>query len=141
MLNINFESEVSRQLIGKIRKRSRHNTNALQGHNTHHTEKADPAIWNEARRNFVFEGKKPRCQDRQQDTQAACSQYATACGFLEEADELGHALETWSDATTQYWVKVVPLSGKFATFRMKPVLGDIPCCLDASFWRVEAMPN
>ena len=37
--------------------------------------------------------------------------------FLEEADELGHALETWSDATNQYWVKVgTPSSGKFATF-------------------------
>ena len=29
-----------------------------------------------------------------------------AGGFLEEADELGDALETWSDATNQYWVKV-----------------------------------
>ena len=37
--------------------------------------------------------------------------------------------ETWSDATIQYWVKVgrmsqIPLSGKFATFRMKPVLRE-----------------
>ena len=49
--------------------------------------------------------------------------------FLKEADELGHALETRSDATTPHWVKVgrmtqIPLSGKFATFRMKPVLGE-----------------
>ena len=73
---------------------------------TEHTERANPAIWNEARRNCVFEGKKPRCQDGQEDTQAACCPYAHACGFLEEADELGHALETWSDATTQYWEKV-----------------------------------
>ena len=120
-LNINFGSVVSRQLIGKFSKRNRHNTNVLQGQNTQHTERVDPAIWNEARRNCVFEGKKPRCLDRQEDTQAASSQYASACGFLEEADELGHALETWSDTTTQYWEKVgrmsqIPLSGEFDTF-------------------------
>ena len=115
--------------MGKFNRRDRDNTNALQGSSTQHTESADPAIWNEARRNCVFEGKKPRCQDGQEDTQAACSQYAHACGFLEETDELGHALETWSDATNQYWVKVgrmckTPSSGQFATFRMKPVLGE-----------------
>ena len=129
MLNISFESVVSTQLIGKISKRSRHNTSAIQGQSTHHTEEAEPALWSEARRNCVFEGKKPRCLDGQEDTLAACSQYASACGFLEEADELGHALETWSDATTQYWVKVgrmsqIPMSGKFVSFRMKPVLGE-----------------
>ena len=101
-LNINFGSVVSRQLIGNISKRNRHNTNVLEGQGTQYIEEADPAIWNEARRNCVFEGKKPRCQDGQEDTQAACSQYAHVCGFLEEADELGHALETWSDATNQY---------------------------------------
>ena len=105
-LSIKFETVVSRQLIGKFNKRDRHNTNALQGLSTQHTDSADPAIWNEARRNCVFEGKKPRFQDGQEDTQAACSQYAHACGFLEKANELGHALETWSDATNQYWVKV-----------------------------------
>ena len=83
VLNINFESVVSRQLTGKISKRSRHNTSALQGQNAHRTEEA--------------EGKKPRCQDGQEDTQA-CSQYASACGFLEEADELGHALERCHDS-------------------------------------------
>ena len=62
-LNINFGSVVSRQLIEKISKRNRHSTNSLQGQNTHHTEEADPALWNEARRNCVFEGKKPRYQD------------------------------------------------------------------------------
>ena len=40
-----------------------------------------------------------------------------------EVDEFGHALGTWSDTTTQYWVSVgrksqIPLSGKFATFRV-----------------------
>ena len=142
----NSKTVVSRQLIGKFNKRDRHNTNALQGLSTQHTDSADPAIWNEARRNCVFEGKKPRCQDGQEGTQAACSQYAHACGFLEEADELGHALQTWSDATNQYWVKVgrmckTPSSGKFATFRMKPALGGTFMPLDASFWKVEAMPN
>ena len=62
-LSIKFESVVSRQLIGKFSKRNRHNTNVLQGQSTQHTDSADPAIWNEARRNCVFEGKKPRCQD------------------------------------------------------------------------------
>ena len=35
----------------------------------------------------------------QETAEAACSQYANAVGTLEESDELGHALETWSDAT------------------------------------------
>ena len=95
----------------------------------HEREEADPALWNEARRICVFEGKKLRCQVGQEDTQAACSQHARACGFLDGADELGHALETWNDATTQYWVKVgrtcqILLSGKFATSRMKLVSGE-----------------
>ena len=42
---------------------------------------------------------------------------------------MGHALETWSDATARYWalsgkVGQATLSGKFAKFRMKPVLGE-----------------
>ena len=120
------KSLVSRQMIGKIRKRSRHDTNAIQGQYTQHTEEADPALWSEARRNCVFEGKKPRCQDGQEDTQAACSPMCKRVWF---PDEVGHALETWSNATTRYWVKVgrmsqIPLCGKFATFRMKPVLGE-----------------
>ena len=105
-LNIKFDSVVSKQLIGMFSRRNQHNTNVLHGQSAQHTDSADPAIWNEARRNCVFEGKKPRSQDGQEDTQAACSQYAHACGYLEKADELGHALETWSDATNQYWVKV-----------------------------------
>ena len=128
-LNTNFGSVVSRHLIGKISKRNRHNTNTLQGQNTQDTEAADPTLWNETRHNCVFGGKKPRCQDDQEDTQAARSQYARACGFLEEADELGHALETWSDATTQYKVKVgrmcqTLLSGKFATFSHEACVGQ-----------------
>ena len=108
---------------------SRHDANAIQGQSTHHTGETEPALWNEARRKCVFEDKKPRCQDGQEDTQVACSQHASACGCLEEADELGHASETWSDATTQYWVKVgrksqILVSGKFATFRTKLVLGE-----------------
>ena len=114
----------------KFNKQDRHNTNALPSLSTQHTESADPAIWNEARRNCVFEGKKPRCQDGQEDTQAACSQYAHACGFLEEADEVGHALQTWSDATNQYWVQVgrmckTPRLASLLHFRMKLVLGEI----------------
>ena len=56
-------------------------------------------------------------------------QYANAVGTLEESNDLGHALETWSDATAQYWtssgrVDQLTLSGKFDKFRMKPVLGE-----------------
>ena len=57
VLNIDFESVVSRQLIGKISKRSRHKTNALLGLNAHHTGDADPALWNEARRKSRGTGK------------------------------------------------------------------------------------
>ena len=39
----------------------------------------------------------------QEAADAACSQNANAVGVLEESDELGHTLETWSDATAQYW--------------------------------------
>ena len=65
----------------------------------------------------------------------ACSQYASAVGFLEEADRLGHALGTWSDTAAQYWVSVgrkgqFLLTGKFATFRMKPVFGETYMPLD-----------
>ena len=130
---------------------SRHDANAIQGQSTHHTEETEPALWNEARRKCVFEGKKPRCQDGQEDTQVACSQYASECGCLEEAMsfELGHALETWSDATTQYWVKVgrksqCPLSGKFATFRTKLVLGEtfMPLgCVILDRWRQRRLES
>ena len=58
---------VSRQLIGKICKRSHHSTHALQEiHDTDQTEKAHPTLWDEARRKCVFEGRKPGCQDRQE---------------------------------------------------------------------------
>ena len=101
VLNTNFGSVVSR-LIGKISKRSRHNTNALKGQNTHHTEEADPALWNEARRNCISEGKKPRCQDGQEDTQAAL----------------------WRPGVMPRLMSQIPLSGKFAAFRTKLVLGE-----------------
>ena len=61
----------------EVQKRNRHSTDALQGQSTQHIDEADPALWNDARRNCVFEGKKPRCQDGQEDTQAACSQSLT----------------------------------------------------------------
>ena len=61
--------------------------------------------------------------------EAPCSQHANAVGTLEESNELGHALETWSGATAQYCassgrVDQLTLSGKFVKFRMKPVLGE-----------------
>ena len=130
VLNIDFEFVVSRQLIGKISKRSHHSTHALQeGHDTDQTEKAHPTLWDEARRKCVFEGRGPGCQDGQEAANAACSQNASAVGFQEEADEFGHALETWSDATTEHWVSFgrksqISFSGMFATFRMKLVLGE-----------------
>ena len=56
----------------------------------------------------------------------ACSQFAI--GFLDEADELGHALETWSDAA-QYWATEERkerslLTGGFATLRLRLVSGE-----------------
>ena len=48
-------------------------------------------------------------------------------GFLEEAHELGHTLE--SDTVAQYWVRVgrqgqIPPTGSCSTFRMKVVSGE-----------------
>ena len=64
-LSIDFESVVSRQLIGKISKRRNDSTRALrEGHEPDRTEEADPTLWDEARRKCVFDGKKPRCQRR-----------------------------------------------------------------------------
>ena len=128
-LNINFGSVVSRQLIGKFSKRNRHNTNALQGQNTQHTEEADPALWNEARRNCVFEGKKPRCQDGQEDTKLHAPNMLTRVVSWKRQMSWATLWRPWSDATNQYWVKVgrmcqTPSSGKFGTFRMKPASGE-----------------
>ena len=127
VLNIDYESVVSRQLVEKISERSHLSTHALhKGHDTDQTEEADPTLWDEARRKCVFEGRKPRCQDGQEAAKAVRSQYVSAVGFQEEADDLGRALETWSDATTQYWVSFgrkgqILFSGNFATFRTKLV--------------------
>ena len=101
----------------------------LEGSDADLLEEADPSLWDAARLKCTFEGRKPRCSFGQETAEAACSQYANAVGTLEESDELGHALETWSDATAQYWassgrVGQLTLSGKFAKFRMKPVLGE-----------------
>ena len=128
---------VSRQLIGKFNKRDRHNTNVLQGLSTQHTDSADPAIWNE--------GKKPRCQDGQEDTQAACSQYAHACGFLEEADELGHALELERRNEPMLGKGLMNVqnlsSGHFVTFREPCVERDIHATWMRHSGGVVAMPN
>ena len=55
--------------------------------------------------------------------------------FLEEVDELGHALETWSDTAAQYCVSVgrksqILLTGHFATFRLELVSGETYMPLD-----------
>ena len=101
----------------------------LEGSDADLSEEADPALWEAARLKCRFEGRKPRCSLGQETAEVACSQYASAVGTFEESNELGHALETWSDATAQYWassgrVRQTTLSGKFAKFRMKPVLGE-----------------
>ena len=130
VLNIDFESVLSRQLVGKISRRSHYKVGAtLEGSDADLLEEADPSLWEAARLKCRFEGRKPRCSLGQETAEAACSQYANAVGTLEESNELGHALETWSDATAQYWassgrVGQLTLSGKFAKFRMKPVLGE-----------------
>ena len=132
VLNIDFESVLSRQLIGRINRRRQHKVCATQeGQDTDLMEEADTALQDAARLKCTFEGRKPRCSSGQEAAETACSQYANAVGILEESDELGHALETWSDATAQYWASSgregqLTLSGKFAKFRMKPVLGEMP---------------
>ena len=128
VLNIDFESVLSRQLVGKISRRSHRKVGAtLEGSDADLLEDADPSLWEAARLKCTFEGEKPRCSLGQETAESA--QYANAVGTLEESNELGHALETWSDATAQYWassgrVGQLTLSGKFAKFRMKPVLGE-----------------
>ena len=74
-----------------LSKRRNHNTQAPHNRQaSDHTEEADPALWDEARRNCVSDGKQPRCQDGQEAAKIACSKYSSAVKFLEEADELGH---------------------------------------------------
>ena len=112
-LNINFESVVSRQLIGS------QNTNALQGQNTNHTEEADPALWSEARRKCVFEGKKPAFKTDRKTPMHVPNVQERVVSWKRHMSWA----ETWSDATIQCWMKVgrmsqITLSGKFATFRM-----------------------
>ena len=104
VLNIDFESVLSRQLVGKISRRNHHKAGAtLEGSDADLLDEADPSLWEAARLKCTFEGRKPRCSLGQEGAEAACSQYANAVGTLEESNELGHALETWSDATAQYW--------------------------------------
>ena len=130
VLNIDFESVLSRQLVGKISRRSHYKVGAtLEGSDADLSEEADPSLWEAARLKCRFEGRKPRCSLEQETAEAPCSQYANAVGTLKESNELGHALETWSDATAQYCVSSgrvgqITLSGKFAKFRMMPVLGE-----------------
>ena len=130
VLNIDFESVLSRQLVGKSSRRSHYKVGAtLEGSDADLLEEADPSLWEAARLKCRLEGRKPRCSLGQETAEAACSQYANAVGTLEESNELGHALETWSDATAQYWacsgrVGQLTLSDKFAKFRLKPVLGE-----------------
>ena len=63
------------------------------------------------------------------------SHYADAVGFLDEADEWGRALKTWSDAAAQYWANVERqrrslLTGGLATFHLRPVLGESRMLMD-----------
>ena len=90
VLNIDFESVLSRQLVGKISRRSHHKVGAtLEGSDADLLEEADPSLWDAARLKSTFEGRKPRCSLGQETAEAACSQYANAVGTLEESDELG----------------------------------------------------
>ena len=103
-LNIDFESCRGSSWEKPANEETTARMQSHVGQEPNQTEEADPTLWDEARRQCVFDGKKPRCQNGQEDAKAACSQHASAVGSQEEADELDHALETWSDTTTQYWV-------------------------------------
>ena len=104
VLNIDFESVFSRQLVGK-------SADAITTRWAQHWKVRTLTCWMKPTHHFgkqqdskcTFEGRKPRCSLGQEAAEAACSQYATAVGTLEASNELGHALETWSDATAHYW--------------------------------------
>ena len=147
-LNIDFASVSVQTASGTLSKRRTHNTEASHVRQiSDQTEEADPTLWDEARRRCVFNGNQPRCQDGQESAKMACSQNASAVGFLEQADELGHALDTWSDTAAQYWVSAgrkgqIPLTGSFANFRMKLVLGETRMPLDCVMlarWRNDEL--
>ena len=93
VLNIDFESVLSRQLEGKISRRNHHRVGAtLEVSDADLLDEADPSLWEAARLKCTFEGRKPRCSLGQETAEAACSQYANAVGTLEESNELGHTL-------------------------------------------------
>ena len=67
VLNIDFVSVLSRQLVGKISRRSHHKVGAtLEGSDADLLEEADPTLWEAARLKCTFEGSKPRCSVRQE---------------------------------------------------------------------------
>ena len=106
-LNADFKSVVVFQLTGAYNKRRNHDVKSLHDSQvSHRTKGDDSARWEEGRRSCVFVGRQLRCQDGQEVAKMACSQCANAVGFLEEANELGHALETWSDTAARYWAGV-----------------------------------
>ena len=79
----------------------------------------------------------------------ACSQYASAVGFLEDADELGHSLGTWSDTAGSVLGSSVErkgqslLTGRFATFRLNLVFKRNPhayCVILAGGENAEMRP-
>ena len=62
ILNSDFESVLSRQLVGKINRRCHHKVGAAhEGPDTEMMEEADPILWDAARLKCTFEGRKPRC--------------------------------------------------------------------------------
>ena len=94
---------------------------------------------------FLLEGRRVR-QDGQEVAKVACSRCVNAVEFLEEAGELGHALETWSDTAAEYWAGVgrqgrIPLTGGFATFRLKLVFGATCMPMDCVILAVREMPS
>ena len=84
VLNIDFESVLSRQLVGKISRRSHYKVGATLEGSDADLEEADQSLWEAARLKCRFEGRKPRCSLEQETAEAACSQYANAVGTLEE---------------------------------------------------------
>ena len=59
VLNIDFESVLSRQLIGKISRRTHHKVGAtLEGSDTDLMEEADPSLWDAAKTQMYFRRQK-----------------------------------------------------------------------------------
>ena len=135
-LHIDFGSVVARQLIGALDTRRSHDVEA--SHDSHVSDRAradDSAGWDEARRSCVLQEGNRVAKNGQEAAKMACSQCANAVGFSDEADELGHAWETWSNTAAQCWATAgrqrrLHLAGWCCDFSSEACLGETRMPMD-----------